>query len=41
MSCITSVDGIIEVYYTLVIDLIGQLCRDVIGHLSVKPSSVS
>ena len=41
VSCITSVDGIIEVYYTLVIDLIGQLCRDVIGHLSVKPSSVS
>ena len=24
-------------YYILVIDLIGQLCRDVIGHLSVKP----
>ena len=24
-------------YYTLVIDLIGQLCRDVIGRLSVKP----
>ena len=24
-------------YYTLVIDLIGQLCRDVIGLLSVKP----
>ena len=23
-------------YYTLVIDLIGQLCRDVIGRLSVK-----
>ena len=41
VSCITSVDGIIEVYYTLVIDLIGQLCRDVIGHLSVKLSSVS
>ena len=34
VSCITSVDGII---YTLVIDLIGQLGRDVIGHLSVKP----
>ena len=41
MSCIMSVDGIIEVYYTLVIDLIGQLCRDDIGLLSVKPSSVS
>ena len=24
-------------YYTLVIDLIGQLCHDVIGCLSVKP----
>ena len=24
-------------YYTLVIDLIGQLCRDVIGRPSVKP----
>ena len=24
-------------YYTLVIDLIGQLRRDVIGRLSVKP----
>ena len=24
-------------YYTLVIDLIGQLCRDVTGRLSVKP----
>ena len=24
-------------YYTLVIDVIGQLCRDVIGRLSVKP----
>ena len=24
-------------YYTRVIDLIGQLCRDVIGRLSVKP----
>ena len=24
-------------YYTLLIDLIGQLCRDVIGRLSVKP----
>ena len=34
MSCITSVDGIIK---TLVIDLIGQLSRDVIGRLSVKP----
>ena len=32
MSCITSVDGII-----LVIHLIGQLRRDVIGCLSVKP----
>jgi len=29
-----SVDGIIK---TLVIDLIGQLSRDVIGRLSVKP----
>ena len=29
MSCIKSVDGII--------DLIGQLSRDVIGRLSVKP----
>ena len=37
MSCITSVVGIIQVYYTLVIDLIGQLRRDVIGRLSVKP----
>ena len=37
VSCITSVDGIIEVYYTLVIDLIGQLRRDVISRLSVKP----
>ena len=34
VSCITSVDGII---LDLVIDLIGQLCRDVIGRLSVKP----
>ena len=33
MSFITSVDGI----KTLVIDLIGQLSRDVIGRLSVKP----
>ena len=34
MSCIASVEGII---YTLVIDLIGQLRRDVIVRLSVKP----
>ena len=34
MSRITSVDGIIK---TVVIDLIGQLRRDVIGRLSVKP----
>ena len=34
MSCFTSVDGIIK---TLVIDLIGQLSRDVIGRLLVKP----
>ena len=34
VSCITSVD---EWYYTLVIDLIGQLRRDVIGRLSIKP----
>ena len=33
VSCITSVDGIL----TLIIDLIGQLSRDVIGRLSVKP----
>ena len=26
-----------ELYYTRVIDLIGQLSRDVIGRLSVKP----
>ena len=26
-----------SIYYTLVIDLIGQLRRDVIGRLSVKP----
>ena len=32
VSCITSVDGLI-----LVIDLIGQLHRDVIGRLLVKP----
>ena len=32
-SCITSVDGI----KNLVIDLFGQLSRDVIGRLSVKP----
>ena len=32
MSCITSDDG-----KTLVIDLIGQLSRTVIGRLSVKP----
>ena len=31
VSCVTTVDG------TLVIDLIGQLRRDVIGRLSVKP----
>ena len=34
MSCITSVDGII---LRLIVDLIGQLRRDVIGRLSVKP----
>ena len=34
VSCITSVDGILK---TLVIDLIGQLSRDVIGSRSVKP----
>ena len=34
VSCITSVN---DQYYTLVIDLIGQLRRDVIGRLSVKP----
>ena len=34
VSCITSVDGILK---TLVIDLIGQLSRDVIGRRSVKP----
>ena len=33
MTWITSVDGI----STLVFDLIGQLRRDVIGRLSVKP----
>ena len=33
MTWITSVDGI----STLAIDLIGQLRRDVIGRLSVKP----
>ena len=33
VSCITSVDGIHD---TLVMDLIGQLRRDVIGRLSVK-----
>ena len=33
VTWITSVDGI----STLVIDLIGQLRRDVIGRLSVKP----
>ena len=32
MSCITSFDGI----KLMVIDLIGQLSRDVIGRLSVK-----
>ena len=31
VSCVTTVDG------TLVIDLIGQLRRDVNGRLSVKP----
>ena len=34
VSCITSVDGII---LRLIVDLIGQLSRDVIGRLSVKP----
>ena len=34
VSCITSVDGQL---YTPVIDLIGQLRRDVIVRLSVKP----
>ena len=34
MSYITSVDGIILWY---VVDMIGQLRRDVIGRLSVKP----
>ena len=34
VSCITSIDGILEI---LVIDLIGQSCRDVIVRLSVKP----
>ena len=34
VSCITSVDGILK---TLVIDLIGQLSRDVIGSRPVKP----
>ena len=33
VCCITAVDG----NYTLVIDLIGQLRRDVIGRLSVEP----
>ena len=33
MSCITSFDSI----KLMVIDLIGQLSRDVIGRLSVKP----
>ena len=33
MSWITSVDCIL----TLIIDLIGQLSRDVVGRLSVKP----
>ena len=32
MNCITSVDR-----NTQAIDLIGQLSRDVIGHVSVKP----
>ena len=34
VSCITSVDRILK---TLVIDLIGQLSRDVIGSRPVKP----
>ena len=34
VSRITSIDGIMK---TLVIDLIGQISRDVIGRLSVKP----
>ena len=33
VGCITSVDGI----KTLVIDLIRQFIRDVVGRLSVKP----
>ena len=37
MSCITSVDGIHD---TLVMDLIGQLRRDVIGRLSVRPDVI-
>ena len=37
VSCITSVDGIL----TLIIDLIGQLSRDVIGRLSVKVARYS
>ena len=36
MNCITSVDR-----NTLAIDLIGQLSRDVIGHVSVKPLMLS
>jgi len=35
VSCITSVDGIILIL--ILIDPIGQLRRDVIGRLSVKP----
>ena len=35
VSCIASIDGILK---TLVINLISQSCRDVIGRLSVKPS---
>ena len=34
VSCITSFDVILK---TQVIDLIGQLSRDVLGRLSVKP----
>ena len=34
VSCITSIDGMLKI---LVIDLISQSCRDVIGRLSVKP----
>ena len=37
MSCITLVD---DIHDTLVVDLIGQLRRDVIGRLSVKPDVI-